>query len=750
MVLTKIENLANVQRGQVAEWKNDILALATETGQAPKEIAEGMYFLASAGLKGKTALDALTASARASAIGMGETQVVADAVSSAINAYGASNLSAARATNVLALAVEAGKMEANSLAPVMGRVIPIAASLKIRFEDISGVMAAMSRTGMSSYQAATSLAQVMSDLLKPSNQANETLQQIGISMGEVRAMVAKPGGLLEALRLLEQRSKGLSDEALSRIFSDMRAFRGITNVLTQDMGEVDYVMGRVSSGIDLVGKGMERIAQEPGFQMKQMFAELMAIMIRIGDQIAPVFLAWVKSLGGVDGAAKSVNETLKTFTLTVGPALVAAVGVIGDTFYGWHMIIKGLEVAFYAWRFSVLTVVDAVAGAVVKAFNFMVESINAASQAVSRFTHIPIPEIKVRMTMDDLTQDIQGAKKGMEDAAKELDQLANKGAFSTRLTAQYEATVKGITAANKKVVDDTKETFQQKIPAVLSEYTDDTSKLVPEPGGIGGLRGGLRSFEDPLVEQSRVVAEEMQLANDRMNTLKELAQMEMDVTGRVSEEKIKLMEAYNERLKKLRMAEAQILIQSGQEMMDSLLTATEGFAGKQSDIYKGMFAASKAFAIAEAGVKIMQGVASAASLPWPANLAAMANVVAATASIISNIQSIRLEFAGERAEGGPVSSGKAFLVGERGPELFVPSSAGNIVPNDDLGRGVKVVINNYTDARPEVTEREQDGERIIEVVIRRVKNELGSEVRDGRGDFNRALEGTFGLRRGRK
>lgn len=36
---------------------------------------------------------------------------------------------------------------------------------------------------------------------------------------------------------------------------------------------------------------------------------------------------------------------------------------------------------------------------------------------------------------------------------------------------------------------------------------------------------------------------------------------------------------------------------------------------------------------------------------------------------------------GARADGGPVNAGGAFLVGERGPELFVPTGSGQIVPN---------------------------------------------------------------------
>lgn len=40
-----------------------------------------------------------------------------------------------------------------------------------------------------------------------------------------------------------------------------------------------------------------------------------------------------------------------------------------------------------------------------------------------------------------------------------------------------------------------------------------------------------------------------------------------------------------------------------------------------------------------------------------------------------------------RAEGGPVSSGTPYLVGERGPELFVPNSSGSVVPNGAFGGG---------------------------------------------------------------
>jgi hypothetical protein len=45
-----------------------------------------------------------------------------------------------------------------------------------------------------------------------------------------------------------------------------------------------------------------------------------------------------------------------------------------------------------------------------------------------------------------------------------------------------------------------------------------------------------------------------------------------------------------------------------------------------------------------------------------------------------------------RAIGGPVQAGQPYMVGERGPEMFVPSQGGSIVPNNNMGSG-SVVVN---------------------------------------------------------
>lgn len=54
-------------------------------------------------------------------------------------------------------------------------------------------------------------------------------------------------------------------------------------------------------------------------------------------------------------------------------------------------------------------------------------------------------------------------------------------------------------------------------------------------------------------------------------------------------------------------------------------------------------------------------------------------------------QAMGFQVSGAKAIGGPVQSGSAYMVGERGPEMFVPNSSGAIVPNDRMSAGGVIV-----------------------------------------------------------
>lgn len=100
-----------------------------------------------------------------------------------------------------------------------------------------------------------------------------------------------------------------------------------------------------------------------------------------------------------------------------------------------------------------------------------------------------------------------------------------------------------------------------------------------------------------------------------------------------------------------------------------------------------------------------------------------------------------LEF---RASGGPVTGKASYIVGEQGPELFVPNTSGTIIPNNQLGTtgGFNIQIshrNEGTAQQVSDTSADFDGKNlIIKIVTQDIQND---------GMISRTMSKTFGMRR---
>lgn len=70
---------------------------------------------------------------------------------------------------------------------------------------------------------------------------------------------------------------------------------------------------------------------------------------------------------------------------------------------------------------------------------------------------------------------------------------------------------------------------------------------------------------------------------------------------------------------------------------------------------------------------------------------------------------------GKRAFGGPVTAGTPYLVGERGPEVFMPSSHGRIIPNGALQSGGNMGV--YVQPSP-----------YFDVVVKKISGQVSSET----------------------
>ncbi|REJ66072.1 MAG: hypothetical protein DWQ28_08275 [Proteobacteria bacterium] len=81
------------------------------------------------------------------------------------------------------------------------------------------------------------------------------------------------------------------------------------------------------------------------------------------------------------------------------------------------------------------------------------------------------------------------------------------------------------------------------------------------------------------------------------------------------------------------------------------------------------------------------------------------------------------------ANGGPASRGRPYVVGERGPELFVPNSSGTVVPNGAMG-GANVVV-NVDASGTEVQGNQSNADQLGRLIGQAVQAELIKQKRPG-------------------
>ena len=88
-----------------------------------------------------------------------------------------------------------------------------------------------------------------------------------------------------------------------------------------------------------------------------------------------------------------------------------------------------------------------------------------------------------------------------------------------------------------------------------------------------------------------------------------------------------------------------------------------------------------------------------------------------------------------KADGGPVNRGRSYIVGEKGPEAFVPSTSGTIVPNNSLGMGggsvTNVITVNVDNSGSDVQSNDAEASQFGEALAAAIQSELMKQKRAG-------------------
>ncbi len=332
--MTKIQSLVGLSAETVQGFEQDVRRLAGTTAQAPKDLADAMFFITSAGLRGAAATETLEAAAKAAAVGLGDTATIADLATSALNAYGESNISATKATDVMVAAVREGKLEASELAGSMGRVLPIASAMGVQFEEVGAAFAALSRTGTNAAEAATQVRGILASLLRPSVQAEKALKGMGLSSEGLRKQI-KDEGLLATLKTLSEEFAG-NEAAAASVFGNIRALSGVMDLMGANVATTEQIFANMTDTTGALDQAFDATSETAAFKLSQAMANIQQALIDLGNVLIPIVVPVLENLSGI------VKTLASGFSNLPGPLKATASAMLGvSAAAGPMMLIAG-------------------------------------------------------------------------------------------------------------------------------------------------------------------------------------------------------------------------------------------------------------------------------------------------------------------------------------------------------------------------------------------------------------------------
>ena len=264
------------------------------------------FAIQSAGLRGKEAAEALEAATKGAAIGLGEARDIGLLSAAAMTAWGSETLSATRSTEILGAAVKAGNLEASELAGALGQALAPASTLGVSFEELAGSVAFYTRFGVSASEATTSVRGALTQMLKPSKQAQNVLAEIGMTTDDLQRMVGEQG-LVATLQHLRN-ELGDDQEAFARVIGRAEALSfalAVTGDGAEDMAQIMEDMTDSVGSLDeawkiqaeTVGTRLKIAWEEAKVPLQELAADILPLIADLVGAAASAFLEFMELLG---------------------------------------------------------------------------------------------------------------------------------------------------------------------------------------------------------------------------------------------------------------------------------------------------------------------------------------------------------------------------------------------------------------------------------------------------------------------
>ncbi len=322
--VNKVINLSQGFKQTADQVTATVIQLSNQTSVSATELANAYYKIAAAGYSGVTAQNLLAESAKLSALGLGDSAKVADALVSVINNYGAANISAAKASSTFLSIIQNSKFTPDELAGSLGRVLAVAQQIGISFPEVGAAIAALSHsTSSTADTAVTGLQALITNLIqatKSTGAASKELKTLGLNgqgllqdlgtkgvistLDEIRQAFVRQGvqvktteaqyqdlatNLGESLAQVKQQFGKIDLGQLQKLFPNRKAFLTFLGLTDENNAAAIQAAKNVATGVATnVDDALKQQLSSPAGRVKFFLNQIRNDFITLGDALLPI------------------------------------------------------------------------------------------------------------------------------------------------------------------------------------------------------------------------------------------------------------------------------------------------------------------------------------------------------------------------------------------------------------------------------------------------------------------------------
>lgn len=329
--MSEVKAISGATSEEFAQLTDKANQMGAVTKFTASESAEAFKYMAQAGWDAKEMMDGIEGLMSLAAASGEDLGTTSDIVTDALTAFGMSAKESGRFADVMAMAANATNTDVAKMGDTFKYVAPVAGALGYSIEDTAVAIGLMANNGIKASQAGTSLRILLTNLTHPVGQAEDAINDLGISItnadGSVKPLSqtlqelrSKFGALSEAERA-QYAAMLAGQEGMSGLLAIVNAsdqdFADLTEQINNSSGAAqemaDIMMDNLAGKFELFTGALDSMKMSLGERFKPY---LMDALEWLTDKVPDVENALLTAMNSFDRFVDETKSKIAEFTAT--------------------------------------------------------------------------------------------------------------------------------------------------------------------------------------------------------------------------------------------------------------------------------------------------------------------------------------------------------------------------------------------------------------------------------------------------